>query len=186
MFLSNCEGHLDRMASLTWECGYNSTIAGVDFLEFRPSEIAASVALSALKEIQFLEIDKALACCCIHVNKVRVVHLLRSASLSKCYLRQKTSVFCNGFRREFWGVMKWFKRWHWWRTGHMPVHQFPLCQRARSGCWMLHVWAIRAMTQQLGHMQTATIPLQLPRGGNQTEHQLHERRRHRLWCSSLW
>ncbi|XP_073004086.1 cyclin-D3-1-like isoform X1 [Typha latifolia] len=44
------------------------TIRGTEFLEFRPSEIAAAMALSALVETQFMDIDKALSCC-IHVDK---------------------------------------------------------------------------------------------------------------------
>ncbi|CAL9118578.1 unnamed protein product [Musa textilis] len=48
------------------------TIREIDFLEFRPSEIAAAAALSALKETQNLGIDKSLTCC-IHVDKERVL-----------------------------------------------------------------------------------------------------------------
>ncbi|CAL9770968.1 unnamed protein product, partial [Musa acuminata subsp. burmannicoides] len=72
-----------------------ATVRGVDFLEFRPSEIAAAVALSALKEIQFLEIDKALACCCIHVNKERVLRcheVIQEMALMKNGTYASTSV----------------------------------------------------------------------------------------------
>ncbi|KAA8530775.1 hypothetical protein F0562_005457 [Nyssa sinensis] len=49
-----------------------STIKGIDFLEFRPSEIAAAVAISVSGEIQAINIDKAVACF-IHVEKGRVL-----------------------------------------------------------------------------------------------------------------
>lgn len=45
-------------------------IAGIDFLEFRPSEIAAGVAISVLKELPGHEVDKAIADFVI-VDKVR-------------------------------------------------------------------------------------------------------------------
>ncbi|URE46005.1 cell division [Musa troglodytarum] len=71
-----------------------ATVRGVDFLEFRPSEIAAAVALSALKEIQFLEIAKALACC-IHVNKERVLRcheVIQEMALMKSRTHASTSI----------------------------------------------------------------------------------------------
>lgn len=43
--------------------------AGIDFLEFRPSEIAAAVAMCVSGEIQPIDIDKAMSCF-IHVEKV--------------------------------------------------------------------------------------------------------------------
>lgn len=46
--------------------------AGIDFLEFRPSEIAASVAISVSRQMQAEVIDKAMSCL-IHVEKVRRV-----------------------------------------------------------------------------------------------------------------
>ncbi|XP_074560052.1 cyclin-D3-1-like [Curcuma longa] len=49
-----------------------NTIRGIDFLEFRPSEIAAAVALFALIELKIVEFDKAISCC-IHVAKERVL-----------------------------------------------------------------------------------------------------------------
>ncbi|WOL19973.1 cyclin-D4-1-like [Canna indica] len=49
-----------------------STIRGIDFLEFRPSEIAAAVVLSVLKETQIVEVDKVLTCC-INVVKEGVL-----------------------------------------------------------------------------------------------------------------
>lgn len=46
--------------------------AGIDFLEFRSSEIAAAVAISVSKEMQANDIDKAMPCF-IHVQKVKFV-----------------------------------------------------------------------------------------------------------------
>ncbi|XP_054809874.1 cyclin-D4-1 [Prosopis cineraria] len=59
------------------------TIRGVDFLEFRPSEIAAAVAISVSRELQATEIDKAMTCFVI-VQKERVlkcVELIRDLCL---------------------------------------------------------------------------------------------------------
>ena len=44
--------------------------AGIDFLEFRPSEIAAAVAISVSGEMQTLAIDKAISSF-IFVEKVK-------------------------------------------------------------------------------------------------------------------
>ncbi|BFG35566.1 hypothetical protein CerSpe_218390 [Prunus speciosa] len=52
-----------------------STIRGVDFLEFRPSEIAAAVAICTSGETQAVDIDKAISCF-MHVDKVRVLKCL--------------------------------------------------------------------------------------------------------------
>ncbi|XP_029119324.1 cyclin-D4-1 isoform X2 [Elaeis guineensis] len=49
-----------------------NTVRGTGFLGFRPSEIAAAVALLALKEIQIVEIENNLTRC-IHVDKERVL-----------------------------------------------------------------------------------------------------------------
>ncbi|CAK9147097.1 unnamed protein product [Ilex paraguariensis] len=49
--------------------------AGIDFLEFRPSEIAAAVAMCVSREIQVIDIDKALPCF-IHVEEGRVLKCL--------------------------------------------------------------------------------------------------------------
>lgn len=46
--------------------------AGIDFLEFRPSEIAAAVAISVSRQMQAVDIDKALSCF-KHVEKVKLV-----------------------------------------------------------------------------------------------------------------
>ncbi|KAJ9177530.1 hypothetical protein P3X46_012741 [Hevea brasiliensis] len=60
-----------------------STIKGIDFLEFRPSEIAAAVAISVSGEIQAGDIDKAVPCF-IQVEKGRVfkcIELIKDLSL---------------------------------------------------------------------------------------------------------
>ncbi|KAK7307254.1 hypothetical protein VNO77_40149 [Canavalia gladiata] len=60
-----------------------SIIRGIDFLEFRPSEVAAGVAISVLRELQTKEIDEAIADFLI-VEKGRVlkcVELIRDLSL---------------------------------------------------------------------------------------------------------
>ncbi|KAL5078993.1 hypothetical protein RYX36_007414 [Vicia faba] len=60
-------------------------IKGIDFLEFRPSEIAAGVAISVLKELSGQEVDKAIAYFFI-VDKERVlkcVELIKDLSLIK-------------------------------------------------------------------------------------------------------
>lgn len=44
--------------------------AGIDFLEFRPSEIAAAVAISISGELQPEDIDGAISCF-THVEKVK-------------------------------------------------------------------------------------------------------------------
>ncbi|XP_011097500.1 cyclin-D4-1 [Sesamum indicum] len=52
-----------------------STIKGIDFLEFRPSEIAAAVAVYVSGEIQAMDIDKALSSS-MEVEKGRVMKCL--------------------------------------------------------------------------------------------------------------
>ncbi|XVF61535.1 hypothetical protein PTKIN_Ptkin08bG0137300 [Pterospermum kingtungense] len=62
-----------------------STIRGIDFLEFRPSEIAAAVAIFVSREMQTLAIDKAISSF-IFVEKGRVlkcVELMKDLSLIK-------------------------------------------------------------------------------------------------------
>ncbi|KAG1342294.1 cyclin-D3-1 [Cocos nucifera] len=49
-----------------------STIRGTDFLAFRPSEIAAAVALSVLGETQTVDVDRGVSFC-IHIAKERVL-----------------------------------------------------------------------------------------------------------------
>ncbi|KAL8133936.1 cyclin-D4-1 [Apium graveolens] len=48
------------------------TMRGIDFLEFRPSEVSAAVAICVTKEIQTVDINKAMASM-IHVEKDRVM-----------------------------------------------------------------------------------------------------------------
>ncbi|KAJ7953532.1 Cyclin [Quillaja saponaria] len=60
-----------------------STIRGIDFLEFKPSEIAAAVAISVSGKLQTAEIDKAMSCF-IYVEKEKVlkcVELIKDLSL---------------------------------------------------------------------------------------------------------
>ncbi|XP_058184965.1 cyclin-D4-1-like [Rhododendron vialii] len=62
-----------------------STIKGIDFLEFRPSEIAAAVAISVSGEVQAVDIDKAMSCF-ILVGKGRVqkcLQLIQDLALSR-------------------------------------------------------------------------------------------------------
>lgn len=49
--------------------------AGIDFLEFRPSEIAAAVAISVAAETKTVDIEKAISVLIQHVEKV-YLHLL--------------------------------------------------------------------------------------------------------------
>lgn len=44
--------------------------AGIDFLEFKPSEIAAAVAIHVSGKIQVVDIPKAVSCF-IHLEEVR-------------------------------------------------------------------------------------------------------------------
>lgn len=55
------------MGSMICWMGIN---AGIDFLEFRPSEIAAAVAICISGETQVVDIDKAISCF-MHVDKVK-------------------------------------------------------------------------------------------------------------------
>ncbi|XP_059637125.1 cyclin-D4-1-like [Cornus florida] len=50
-----------------------STIKGIDFLEFKPSEIAAGVAMSVAGENQTVETDKAISVLIQHVEKERML-----------------------------------------------------------------------------------------------------------------
>ncbi|XP_078157323.1 cyclin-D3-1-like [Carex rostrata] len=47
-------------------------IRGIDFLEFKPSELAAAAVLTVLEEFQSIEIEKALATC-VYLEKERVL-----------------------------------------------------------------------------------------------------------------
>ncbi|KAF8404685.1 hypothetical protein HHK36_009573 [Tetracentron sinense] len=53
-----------------------NSIKGIDILEFRPSEVAAAVAISVSGEIQTIDIDKALSCLIQHVEKERMLKCL--------------------------------------------------------------------------------------------------------------
>lgn len=53
-----------------------SMVKAIDFLEFRPSEIAASVAISVSGQMQAEVIEKAMSCF-LHVEKVRVLKCLQ-------------------------------------------------------------------------------------------------------------
>lgn len=46
--------------------------ADTDFLAFRPSVIAAAIALLVLRETQMVDVEKKLSCC-THVMKVKMV-----------------------------------------------------------------------------------------------------------------
>ncbi|XP_028754517.1 cyclin-D4-2-like [Neltuma alba] len=75
-----------------------SITRGVDFLEFRPSEIAAAVAISVSRELQSTELDKAITCFLI-VQKERVlkcVELIRDlflVSVSSANLGRNSGAF---------------------------------------------------------------------------------------------
>ncbi|KAF6160669.1 hypothetical protein GIB67_002734 [Kingdonia uniflora] len=53
-----------------------STIKGIDYLRYKPSEIAVAVAISVLGETQTVEIDKSSSCFIQHVEKERVLKCL--------------------------------------------------------------------------------------------------------------
>ncbi|XP_004489765.1 cyclin-D4-1 isoform X2 [Cicer arietinum] len=55
-----CEDHPDKLSIARSVQLILNIIKGIDFLEFRPSEIAAAVAISVLKEMPAQEIDKAI------------------------------------------------------------------------------------------------------------------------------
>ncbi|XP_022772277.1 cyclin-D4-1-like [Durio zibethinus] len=62
----------------------SSTIKGIDFLEFKPSEIAAAVAISVAVETRKVDTDKAISVLTQHVQKERVlkcVELVHDLSL---------------------------------------------------------------------------------------------------------
>ncbi|WOL02772.1 hypothetical protein Cni_G11491 [Canna indica] len=83
------------------------TVRGIDFLEFRPSEIAAAVAISALKETPIVEIDNVLSYC-IHVNKEKVLRcheLIEDMSLMKKKTNKKTSTSFTSVPRSPNGIL---------------------------------------------------------------------------------
>ncbi|KAK9270203.1 hypothetical protein L1049_025779 [Liquidambar formosana] len=61
-----------------------ATIKGIDFLEFRPSEVAAAVAISVAAETQTVDIEEAISFIIQHVKKERVmkcIELIHDLSL---------------------------------------------------------------------------------------------------------
>ncbi|KAJ1383905.1 Cyclin-like [Sesbania bispinosa] len=54
-----------------------STVRGIDFLEFRPSEIAAAVAISVVGETQTVLTEKAISVLIHHVEKERVLKCVK-------------------------------------------------------------------------------------------------------------
>ncbi|ONK75629.1 uncharacterized protein A4U43_C03F18890 [Asparagus officinalis] len=65
---NNGDSKMMSLVSRSIELIINS-IRGIGALEFRPSEIAAAAALVSLKEIQAIDIDKALTDCIIDLDK---------------------------------------------------------------------------------------------------------------------
>ncbi|XP_010272942.1 PREDICTED: cyclin-D3-1-like [Nelumbo nucifera] len=66
-----------------------STMKGIDFLNYRPSEIAAAVAMSVCREAKTVDIEKAISCFA-HVEKERVVkclELIRDMSLISGFVK---------------------------------------------------------------------------------------------------
>ncbi|XP_058087984.1 cyclin-D2-2-like isoform X1 [Magnolia sinica] len=75
-----------------------NTVKGIEFLEFRPSEIALAVAISVSGESQTVDLDKAISCG-MHVEKERVLkcfELIQEIALIskpvKCVSRPVSSV----------------------------------------------------------------------------------------------
>ncbi|XP_020580898.1 cyclin-D3-1 [Phalaenopsis equestris] len=68
-----------------------STIRVIDFLEFKPSEIAAAAALSAMTEAQSLDLEKAIVCCC-NVDKERVL---------KCYEVMQEEILMSSLKLKY-------------------------------------------------------------------------------------
>ncbi|KAK2999003.1 hypothetical protein RJ639_023636 [Escallonia herrerae] len=54
-----------------------STIKGIDFLEFKPSEIAAAVAMSVAGETQTVDTEKAISALTRHVQKEKVLKCVK-------------------------------------------------------------------------------------------------------------
>ncbi|XP_061362364.1 cyclin-D4-2-like [Gastrolobium bilobum] len=54
-----------------------STVRGIDFLEFRPSEIGAAVALSVVGETQTVHTEKAISVLIQHIEKERVLKCVK-------------------------------------------------------------------------------------------------------------
>lgn len=74
--------------------------AGIDFLEFRPSEIAAAVAICVSRQMQALDIDKAITCF-IHVEKVKsVVPTERNPGQDRSAFAKKFFPFLSFFQLD--------------------------------------------------------------------------------------
>ncbi|KAF9600772.1 hypothetical protein IFM89_012380 [Coptis chinensis] len=61
-----------------------STLKGIEHLNFRPSEVAAAVAISVLRETQTVDVDKATSCIIQHVEKegvLKCIKLIQDVSL---------------------------------------------------------------------------------------------------------
>ncbi|PON70504.1 Cyclin [Trema orientale] len=61
-----------------------SSVKGIDFLEFKPSEVAAAVAISVLAETKTVDIEKAISVLIQHVENERVmrcIQLIQDSSL---------------------------------------------------------------------------------------------------------
>lgn len=69
--------------------GWNLNAAGIEFLEFKPSEIAAAVAMYVSSQMQAIDIHKAVSCL-VGVEKVCVFmlvpHPLPVESFAKAYM----------------------------------------------------------------------------------------------------
>lgn len=64
-----------------------ATVKGIDFLEFRPSEIAAAVAISVAAETKTVDTEKAISVLIQHVEKERVM---------RCVQLMEDSILVNG------------------------------------------------------------------------------------------
>lgn len=62
-----------KQLNVRWELN-----AGIDLLEYRPSEVAAAVAISAAGEAKTLDNEKAISMLIQHVHLVKVYHNLVS------------------------------------------------------------------------------------------------------------
>lgn len=129
-----------------WWIGWWELNAGIDFLEFKPSEIAAAVAISVARESKTVDIDKAIFALAQHVQKVKMVDhqvmilLFNSinyqslAKLQDFFLPSLILLFC---RRKYWSVWNWLMNCHWWvgpwRAVGQVVQSHP-CHKAPLEC----------------------------------------------------
>ncbi|GAU49979.1 hypothetical protein TSUD_238020 [Trifolium subterraneum] len=89
----SCEKHAEKSSITRSVQLILNIIKGIDFLEFRYSEIAAAVAISVLKEVPVQEVDKAITDFVI-VEKDRVlkcVELIKDLSLNKVGATKNTT-----------------------------------------------------------------------------------------------